>query len=57
MMIVLSDLEAAGAIAVVSALAFMLGHAAGYWRAKDVERRRRSRAAHPAGRARVGGGA
>lgn len=51
-MIVLTDLEAAGAVALISGIVFMLGHAAGYWRAKDVERRRRSRAHHPAGRAR-----
>lgn len=51
-MIVLTDLEAAGAVALISGIVFMLGHAAGYWRAKDVERRRRARAHHPAGRAR-----
>lgn len=51
-MIVLTDLEAAGAVALISSVVFMLGHAAGYWRAKDFERRRRSRANHPAGRAR-----
>lgn len=51
-MVALTDLEAVGAIALISSIVFMLGHAAGYWRAKDVERRRRARAHHPAGRAR-----
>jgi hypothetical protein len=41
-----------GLAMILSAVVFMLGHAAGYWRAKDVERRRRARAHHPAGRAR-----
>lgn len=47
----LTDLELAGLACIVFALAFMLGHAAGYWRAKDVERRRdaapRARVDHP----------
>ena len=42
-MVTLTDLEFAGLLLVVSAVAFMIGHAAGYWRAKDVERRRRAR--------------
>lgn len=42
-MVTLTDLELAGLLLVVSGVVFMIGHAAGYWRAKDVERRRRAR--------------
>jgi len=35
--------EIVAAAALIGSVAFMLGHAAGYWRARDVERRRRDR--------------
>ena len=53
-MVTLTDLELAGLLCLAAGVAFMLGHAAGYARARDAERRRRARHIHPAGRGRVG---
>lgn len=53
-MITLTDLELVGGAAVLSAVVFVLGHAAGYWRAKDVERRRAELKTARAGRCAFG---